>query len=135
MKAARIAKNEKSTHQVWSNMKVFHIVFFDCNGVMHHEFLIQDLMVNEEYYPEVMRRLCKVIPQKHREFWKNQSQIFYHDNLSAHTYMFVHKFSAKNKTEIITQLSNSSDLCPADIFLFPKLKTPPMKCVLLRLRR
>ena len=30
---------------------------FDCNGVVHHEFLSHGGTVNKEYYQEVMRRL------------------------------------------------------------------------------
>ena len=36
----------KKTHQVQSNVKVLITVFFDCNGVMHHEFFPQGRMVN-----------------------------------------------------------------------------------------
>ena len=35
-------------------MKVLLIVFFDCNGVVHHEFLPQDRTVNK-----IMRRLFR----------------------------------------------------------------------------
>ncbi|UYV64520.1 K02A2.6-like [Cordylochernes scorpioides] len=36
--------------QVRSNVKVLLTVFFDCRGVVHHEFLPQDRTVNKEYY-------------------------------------------------------------------------------------
>ena len=42
--------------QVRSNAKVLLIVFFDCNSVVHHEFLPQSHTVNKEYYLEVMHR-------------------------------------------------------------------------------
>jgi hypothetical protein len=32
-------------------------VFFDCNSIMHHEFLPYGQMVNMEYYLKVMKRL------------------------------------------------------------------------------
>ena len=38
----------KKAHQVWSNVKVLLTVFFDCNGVVHNEFLPQGRMVNKE---------------------------------------------------------------------------------------
>ena len=47
----------KKAHQVRSNVKVSLTVFFDCNGLVHHEFLPQDRTVNKEYYLEVMRPL------------------------------------------------------------------------------
>ena len=51
----------KKAHQIWSNVKVLLTVFFDCNGVVHHELLPQGRMVNKQYYLEVMRRLREAI--------------------------------------------------------------------------
>ena len=44
----------KKALQVWLNLKVLLTVFFDCNVVVHHEFLPQGHTVN---YLEVMLRL------------------------------------------------------------------------------
>ena len=93
----------KNAHQVRSNVKGLHTVFFDCNGVVHHEFLPLDRTVNKKYYLEVMCRLRKAIHQKHTELWKNQSWIFHHDNGSAHTSMLVREFLTKYKTVIMAQ--------------------------------
>ena len=49
----------KEADQVRLSAKVLLSFFFDCNGVVHHEFLPQDRKVNREYYFEVMRQLCK----------------------------------------------------------------------------
>ena len=75
-------------------MKVLVIVFFDCNGVEHHEFSIQDRTANKEYYIEVIRRLHETMRQKRTELGKNQSWILNHDNTIAHTSMLVHEFLA-----------------------------------------
>ena len=63
----------KKTFQVRSNVKGLRTVFFDCSGVVHHEFLSQGRTVNKAYYLEVMRRLREAIRQKRPELWKNQS--------------------------------------------------------------
>ncbi|UYV72816.1 hypothetical protein LAZ67_10000875 [Cordylochernes scorpioides] len=42
----------KKARQVRSNVKVLLTVFFDCRGVVHHEFLPQGRTVNKEYYLE-----------------------------------------------------------------------------------
>ena len=47
----------KKALQVRSYVKVLLTVFFDCNGVVHYEFLPQKRMFYKEYYLEVMRRL------------------------------------------------------------------------------
>ena len=39
----------KKTRQVQLNVKVLLFGFFDCNGVVHHEFLLQGRNVNKEY--------------------------------------------------------------------------------------
>ena len=43
-------------------------VFFDFNGIVHHEFLPRDQTVNKEYYLEVQRRLREAIRKKTPEF-------------------------------------------------------------------
>ena len=71
MEATRRAKTEKFATSL-VKLKVLLIVFFDCNGVMHQEFLPQDRVVNKEYYLKVMRRLREAMRQKPTELWKNQ---------------------------------------------------------------
>ena len=51
----------KKPRQVRSNVKVLLTVFFDYNGVVHHELLPQGRTVNKEYYLEVLRQLGEVI--------------------------------------------------------------------------
>ena len=63
----------KKARQVRSNVKVLLTVFFDYNGVIHHEFLPPGHTVNKYGYPEVMRRLLQAILQKRTELWKIQS--------------------------------------------------------------
>lgn len=114
----------KKARQVRSNVKVLLTVFFDYNGVVHHEFLPTGRTVNKEYYKEVMQRLREAIRLKRSELWKNKSWILHHDNASAHTSMLVRDFLAKNNTVIMPQPPYSPDLAPCDFFLFPKLKRP-----------
>ena len=84
-------------------MKIVFTVFFDRNGIAHHEFLPQDCTVNKEYYYEGLRQLREAICQKRTELWKNQSRILHHDNASAYISIVVREFLAKNKT-LFTQL-------------------------------
>ena len=114
----------KKARQVRTNVKVLITVFFDCNGVVHYEFLPQDRTVNKVYYLEVMRRLREAIRQKRTELWKNQSWILHHDNAPAYTSMLVHERLAKNKTVIVPQPLYYPVLVHDDFFFFPKLKTP-----------
>ena len=74
MEASRRAKTEKKARQVRSNGNVLLTVFFDYNGVVHHEFMPQGRTVNKEYYLQVMHRLREAIRQKRTELWKNNHE-------------------------------------------------------------
>ncbi|UYV70067.1 hypothetical protein LAZ67_7001696 [Cordylochernes scorpioides] len=114
----------KKARQVRSNVKVLLTVFFDCRGVVHHEFLPQGRTVNKEYYLQVMRNLREAIRQKCPDLWKNKNWLLHHDNAPAHTSLLVRDFLAKNNTLMLQQPPYSPDLAPCDFFLFPKLKRP-----------
>ncbi|UYV63580.1 hypothetical protein LAZ67_2004876 [Cordylochernes scorpioides] len=114
----------KKARQVRSNVKVLLTVFFDCRGVVHHEFLPQGRTINKEYYLQVMRNLREAIRQKHSDLWKNKNWLLHHDNAPAHTSLLVRDFLAKNNTLMMPQPPYSPDLAPCDFFLFPKLKRP-----------
>ncbi|UYV78131.1 hypothetical protein LAZ67_16000211, partial [Cordylochernes scorpioides] len=93
----------KKARQVRSNVKVLLTVFFDCRGVVHHEFLPQGRTVNKEYYLQVMRNLREAIRQKHPDLWKNKNWLLHHDNAPAHTSLLVRDFLAKNNTLMMPQ--------------------------------
>ncbi|UYV63007.1 hypothetical protein LAZ67_2002824 [Cordylochernes scorpioides] len=114
----------KKARQVRSNVKVLLTVFFDCRGVVHHEFLPQGRTVNKEYYLQVMRNLREAIHQKRPDLWKNKNWLLHHDNAPAHTSLLVRDFLAKNNKPMMPQPPYSPDLAPCDFFLFPKLKRP-----------
>ncbi|UYV73518.1 KDM1A [Cordylochernes scorpioides] len=114
----------KKAHQVRSNGKVLLTVFFDCRGVVHHEFLPQGRTVNKEYYLQVMCNLREAICQKRPDLWKNKNWLLHHDNAPAHTSLLVRDLFAKNNTLMMPQPPYSPDLAPCDFFLFPKLKRP-----------
>ncbi|UYV85140.1 hypothetical protein LAZ67_X004709 [Cordylochernes scorpioides] len=114
----------KKARQVRSNVKVLLTVFFDCRGVVHHEFLPHGRTVNKEYYLQVMRNLREAIRQKRPDLWKNKNWLLHHDNAPAHTSLLVRDFLAKNNTLMMLQPPYSPDLAPCDLFLFPNLKRP-----------
>ena len=74
-----ISRTQFQSRQVGLNVKALFTVFFNCNGVVHHEFLPHDRSVNKKYCLEVMCQLCEAIRQKRLELWKNQSRILHHD--------------------------------------------------------
>ncbi|UYV61188.1 hypothetical protein LAZ67_1003762 [Cordylochernes scorpioides] len=114
----------KKARQVRSNVKVLLTVFFDCRGVVHHEFLPQGRTVNNKYHLQVTRNLREAIRQKRPNLWKNKNWLLHHDNAPSHTSFLVRAFLAKNNTLMMPQPPYSPKLAPCDFFLFPKLKRP-----------
>ena len=86
---APIRGKTETARQVRSNVKFLLTVFFDCNGVVHFEFMPQGRTANKEYCLEVKHRLRKVSRQNRTELYKNQSRILHHDNAPAHTSMLA----------------------------------------------
>ena len=68
-------------------------------------------------------KLCgdcaKQFVRKAQNCGKTQSWILNNDNAAAHTSMLVREFYSKNKAVIMNLSLYSSDLDPADFFLFP----------------
>ena len=81
--------------QVRSNVKVLLTVFFDCNGLVHHEFFPQGRTVNKEYYLEDIRRLRETIRQKGTELLKNHSRILHRDDATRSNSSERHRFVEK----------------------------------------
>ena len=98
-------------------MKVL-LTFFNCNGMMHHEFLLHGCTVTKEYYLKIMSRLREVLLGKRTELWKNPIRDHHlnHDNAPVHTPMLVRDFLGHNKIVIIPQSPYSSNLGSTEFF-------------------
>jgi hypothetical protein len=62
----------KKVQQVCSNVKAMLTVFFDCDSVIHHEFLSRGQMVNKQCYLKLMKRLREALRIKRPEFWRGE---------------------------------------------------------------
>ncbi|UYV78352.1 BCHE [Cordylochernes scorpioides] len=81
-------KNEprpKKARKAPSKVKVMLTVFFDYQGIVHHEFQQQGSSITADSYLGVLRRLREAIRQKRPELWRCKSWILHHDNAPAHT--------------------------------------------------
>jgi transposase len=97
--------------------------FFCIEGAVHREFLRQGQTVNRWYYLEVLKHLRENVRRKRPQLWRNNSWFLNHDNEPAHASLRIRDFLANTKTTVLPQPSYSSDLAPADFFVFPKLKS------------
>jgi hypothetical protein len=51
----------KKTHQVWSKVKMMLTVFFDHEGIIHHDYAPDGQTVKKEYYIEFVCQLCVAV--------------------------------------------------------------------------
>ncbi|UYV75225.1 hypothetical protein LAZ67_12002981, partial [Cordylochernes scorpioides] len=88
-------KNEprpKKARKAPSKVKVILTVFFDYQGIVHHEFQQQGSTITADSYLGVLRRLREAIREKRPELWRSKSWILHHDNAPAHTALKISKF-------------------------------------------
>lgn len=98
------------------------IVFFDADGIVHHEYAPQGQTVNKEFYLDVMRRLREAIRRKRPLLWESSRWMLHHNGAPAHTSCLVQQFLAKHGTIQVAHPPYSPDMSPPDFFLFPKIK-------------
>ena len=114
----------KKVRQSRSSVKVMLTVFFDCRGVVHHEYAPRNQTINKEYYREVLRRLREAVRRKRSDLWQAGTWLLHHDNAPAHSSQLVQTFLAKHNVPVVRQAPYSPDMAPCDFWLFPKLKMP-----------
>ncbi|UYV68132.1 K02A2.6-like [Cordylochernes scorpioides] len=112
----------KKARKAPSKVKVIFKVFFDYQGIVHHEFQQQGSTITADSYLRVLRRLREAIRQKRPELWRSKSWILHHDNAPAHTALKISKFLQDHLTSVFPQPPYSPDLALCDFFLFENLK-------------
>ena len=98
------------------------ISFFDANGIVHKEFVPPGQTVYQQFYLEVLKRLCDCVWKKRPEMWSSGDWFLHHDNAPAHTALSVQQFLAKNNMTVIPHPPYSPDPAPCNFFLFPHTK-------------
>ncbi|KAJ4444102.1 hypothetical protein ANN_05891 [Periplaneta americana] len=104
-------------------IKVMLEVFFDSQGLMHHEFIPEGRTVTKELYVETLRRLWDAVRRKRPEKWVENNWFLMHDNAPAHRAIIVKNFLARHNITALDHPPYSPDLSPPDYFLFPRLKS------------
>ncbi|GFX24617.1 truncated putative DD34D transposase [Trichonephila clavipes] len=79
-----------------SATKVMLIVFFDLDGIVHHEYAPQGQTANKEFYLDVMRRLRENVHRKRPVLWASSRWMPHHDGAPAHTAILVPQFLTKH---------------------------------------
>ena len=97
-------------------------LFFYCEGVIHHEFLLRGQTVNEECYLKVMKRVREAVRRKRPDLWRRKNRLLCL-HVPARSFLLIHDFLTKHETTVVPQPPYSPDLTPTDLFLFTKLES------------
>jgi len=117
----KFAETEKITEKQIKNQS--HVDgFFDCHGIVHHEFAPKGKTVNAAFYVEILKRLRDRVRRVRPELWEGRRWILHHDNAPAHSALMVREFLARNSITVLEQPPYLPDFALCDFFLFPKCK-------------
>jgi hypothetical protein len=89
---------------------------FDVDGIVHREFVSPGQTVNQNFYLNVLKRLCENLRRNRPEKWQSGDWFFHHDNAPTHTALSVEQFLAKNKMVVVSHHPYSPYLAPCDFF-------------------
>ena len=98
------------------------IIFFDCQGVVHKEFVPEGKTVNAEFYKGVVGRVLKRIQRVRPAAFCSRDIFLLHDSTPAHKAASVCQFLTPKNVTTLYHPPYSPDLSPPDYFLFSKLK-------------
>ena len=99
-----------------SKIKVMLIVFFDCKGIVHFEFVPEGQTVNQYFYKEALVRLMEKIRRKRRDLWERKQWLLHYDNAPAHSALTIRQFLASRQVATLDHPPYSPDLAPSDFF-------------------
>ena len=99
------------------------VLFFDCYGVMHREFVPNGHGITGEVYRDILLRLHEAVRRKRPVQWRDKSWTLLHDNAPAHTSRPVHRLLVQHHMETVPHPGYSPDLSPPDYWIFAKLKS------------
>jgi histone-lysine N-methyltransferase SETMAR len=95
-----------------SNVKSMLVIFFDCEGTVHQEFVPPGQTVNQYYYLDVLKRLREQVRRKRPERWRNQDWLLHYVSAPAHTALLVQRFLATKIMAVVPHPPYSPDLAP-----------------------
>ena len=101
-------------------------IFFDCNGLIHTEFVPQGETVTADYYCQTLAHLREQIRRRRPHLWVKTGLwrhfLLHHDNATPHTAVPTLAALGETGTDMLAHPPYSPDLAPNDYFLYPELK-------------
>ena len=94
----------KKAWQICSKTKTMLTVFFDWEGVAHHEYTPPGQTINKKYYLNVLH---------HLRLWAAGDWQLHHNNVPTHASCLVQRFLVKHQITQVTQAPTAQIWCPA----------------------
>jgi hypothetical protein len=107
----------KKTHQIWSKVKVMLTVFFNHEGIIHHEYAPDGQTVNKEYYIEVLCQLCDAVRCQIPASWQRGDRQLHHESAPAHSSHLFQNFLVKHQIPQVPQPLYSPDMALCYFFI------------------
>jgi len=105
------------------NSLVYFIVIFDCQGIVHYEFILGGKTANKDVYIYILRRFMDTFRRKRPEKMENQRLVSPSRQCSSTPVGFGYGFLSKERCDITGAPLHSPDLAPTDFYLFPRQKS------------
>jgi len=105
-----------------SKFETILICFFEQEGIVHREFFPPGMMVNADFYCDVLRRLRENVRRNRPQKWQNQNLIIHHDNAPTHRSFNFSQFLAKNNMTVIPHL-HTHTIWPPVTFPLPQAES------------
>jgi len=106
-----------------SCVKTMLVNFFDWQGIIHKELVLEGETINAAYYKGAMEKLLNRIWWVRPGMCESGDWILLHDNAPSHNMTVIKQFLAQQKVTVVDHPLYSPDLAPADYFLFQKVKS------------
>ncbi len=102
--------------------------FFDCNGLILHEFAPVGESIGTEEYCATLGCLREQIRHKRPHLWVMREDgyrqfLLHHDNVTPHTSTITLATIGETNMDMLAHPPYSPDLAPNDYFLYPLLKS------------
>jgi hypothetical protein len=97
-------------------------LLFDSSGIVHMEFIPEEVTLNKHCYKEILHRLHNSNRHKRPELWRRKNGLLLYDNATAYCSVLVQEELAKQQVTALPHYPYSPDLALCDFFFFPCLK-------------
>ena len=102
--------------------KVMLCCWWDCGGIIHHEFLPAGKTVTSEIYSDQLRRVHQKLQEKRPAVVNRRGVVYHHDNARPHVSKHTLGVIAELGWTTIPHPPYSPDIAPSDYHLFRSLQ-------------